>query len=494
MRKEKKNIIVTLCAQLISLLCGLIVPRAVLAAFGSEAYGAATSISQFLAYITLVESGIGGVARAAMYHPLAENNREQMGLVYYQVKRFFQTVAFVFIVYTGILACTYHRLANVQIFDWTSTFALVIIISLSTLAQYFIGSANAVLLQADQRTYIINAFSLAATVLNACVVLLLVHNGAGFIEVKLWSGCVFALKPVCLWLYVRKKYGQLPRCQEKQDVLQQKWTGMGQHLAFFLHSHTDVVILTLFNDLKAVAVYSVYNMIISSIQRITASFGAGMEALFGRLIAQEKYVELNRVFARYERLISIVTAILFATTAILLVPFIRLYTADIYDADYVQPVFAVFLLLSAVVYCLRMPYHAVVIAAGRFKETSKAAYGEAIINIFLSVLLVKILGLVGVAIGTLAATCYRFIYYVVYLSRNVLQRSPRHFVRQIVVNGIIFGAAYTAERMIMRNIVIGSYGKWVFYGVIVTLMISVLAVMVFFLAFKVFQKDSGLKT
>ena len=74
--RAKKNILTSLVSQLVVLVCGIVVPRLMIGEFGSEAYGATTSITQFLAYITLLEGGIGGVARAVLYKPLAQKDME----------------------------------------------------------------------------------------------------------------------------------------------------------------------------------------------------------------------------------------------------------------------------------------------------------------------------------------------------------------------------------------------------------------------------------
>ena len=55
----KKSVITTLLLQIITLICGLIVPRLLLGAYGSEAYGATTSISQFLSHNSQFRKLIG---------------------------------------------------------------------------------------------------------------------------------------------------------------------------------------------------------------------------------------------------------------------------------------------------------------------------------------------------------------------------------------------------------------------------------------------------
>ena len=63
MDESKLNILTQLLNQLITTACGILVPRILIASYGSEAYGISVSIAQFLSYITLLEGGIGGVAR-----------------------------------------------------------------------------------------------------------------------------------------------------------------------------------------------------------------------------------------------------------------------------------------------------------------------------------------------------------------------------------------------------------------------------------------------
>lgn len=90
------NIYVSLLGQAITLICGLIVPRLLLNSFGSEAYGVTASITQLLSYITLFEGGVGGVARAALYKPLAKKDNLTISKVINEIQAFFRVLGFVF--------------------------------------------------------------------------------------------------------------------------------------------------------------------------------------------------------------------------------------------------------------------------------------------------------------------------------------------------------------------------------------------------------------
>lgn len=467
-KRAKVNIVVSLGCQLLTMLCGFIIPQLLLRAFGSEAYGATASIAQFLAYISLLEGGVGGVARAALYKPLAEKDLHAISAVVAEVKKFFRVVAYIFLVYVLVLACSFHALSDIQCMDWLSTFVLVIVISISTFGQYFIGISYSVLLQAAQKSYITNLVSIGTTVVNTLLVIVLVHLDSGLILVKLVSSCVFFLRPVILWYYTRKHYALEKKPEQGGNYLTQKWNGLGQHIAYFLHSNTDIAILTFFGNLNLVAVYAVYNMVISSIQNLTISFVSGMEAFFGDMLAKKEYDLLHRRFGYYETLISTVSVVLFSVTAVLIVPFVRLYTAGITDADYIQPLFGLLLSLAALLYCVRLPYHSMTIAAGHFKQTQAAAYGEALLNVVLSILLVGRLGLVGVAVGTITATAFRFVYYVVYLSRHIFYREIKLFLKRCIVNTVECVCILVLGTAVVSHFAVSTFVVWVLCGVIVT--------------------------
>lgn len=446
------------------MICGLITPRYMLEAFGSEANGAVSSISTFLGYITLLEGGIGGVARAALYRPLAEKDDIKISTVVAEIKRFFRKIGIVFCIYVLFIAFFFKSISHTEALDWATSFFLVIVISISTFAQYFIGISNSILIIASQRQYVSTLINVFGTVTNAALIVLLTSLGYNLITVKLVSSFVFSLKPVALWIYVNKNYNIIPT-QKSENALKDKWTGLGQHIAYFLHSHTDIVVLTIFGNLKAVSVYSVYYMVTSAIQSLTASFSSGMEAVFGDMYARREMNSLNNAFNVYETLVSIIALILFGTTIVLIIPFVSIYTRNINDTNYIEPTFGLLLSIAGLLFCLRSPYHNMIIAAGHFRQTNVASYGEAGINLFLSILLVVKYGLVGVAIGTIVATFFRFVFYVVHLSKNIMLRSINLWIRRMIVNMFIIAIIYLGGKYFLKIYIVNSYFTWFISGI-----------------------------
>ena len=325
------------------------------------------------------------------------------------------------------------------------------------------GLADLTLIVADQRQYVNNCIMIASAIVNAAAVVLLTQLKTQLLWVKLGSSMIFAVRPLLYRLYVKKHY-PLPKAGKTSAVLDQKWTGIGQHIAYFLHMNTDIVLLTLFADVKLVAVYAVYNLVISSIRAIVGSLSSGMEAKFGELIAKGRLDRLRQAFWRYQTLIVSAAVALFSCTGILIVPFVRLYTGGITDADYIQPAFALILLMAEAVNCMMLPCSGLPVAANRFRQTRWGAYGEAAINIILSCVLIHWSPLIGVALGTLTATVFRGVYYMAYSGRHILHIPFSKLLARFAAAAALLGVLAAAGCQLLQGIAIDSYFQWFLWG------------------------------
>lgn len=480
-KKALENIICEFLLELVTVVCGLIVPRLIIGTFGSGINGLSSSISQFLSYIVLLESGVGGVMRAALYKPLAENDINSISGIIKASERFFKKIAFIFLAYLLVLSVIYPFIVQKD-FDYLFTFSLVLIIGISTFFQYYFGISYQILLQADQRQYISSLMRIGTMVVNSVMIILLIKIGASIHIVKLGSSIVFLARPIMLNLYVKKKYSIIKSCEPDNNAIKQKWDGLGHHIAYFVHNNTDIVLLTIFTNVKEVSVYSVYYMIISNISKIVTIFSTGLEAAFGNMIAKAEKETLSRYFYLFEFIVFSLTTILFTSTSLLIMPFISIYTRGVTDVNYNRPLFAYILTAAIAAYCIRIPYHAVVLAAGHFKQTKKGAYLEAAINVIVSIVLVNIIGIEGVAIGTLVAMLYRTIQYAFYLSKNVIQRSSFCFIKKLIIYMVSVLVIILFVNIIQEP-VFRTYYDWLNYAIIVTviaLLITLAAGLIFF--------------
>lgn len=458
-RKAVLNVAFSLLSQLVSVVCGFLVPIALIGSFGSDTYGAIGSITQFLGFIALLESGVGGVTRAALYGPLAKGDIGAVSSVVRATESFFRKVGIAFVPYAVAVAVAFPHItsyAGSRVVAWSLTAA----ISAGILAQYLFGITYSVLLQADQRSYVTSGVQIATTALNAALVVSLVHAGLGVVQVEAASAVVFVLRPILLGAYVRRRYQLDGRAAPDRGAIKERWSGLGHHLAFFLRSNVSVVALSVLAPLSSVAVFNVYNLIAAGLQRLVNSFSSGLEAAFGNMIANGEGDALRTNFRAYELISSTLVVCAFSTGIVSAVPFVEVYTSGVADADYVRPAFSAALLLATAAYCLRLPYNSVTLAAGHYRQTCAGAFAEAAMAVVLTFALVPPMGVLGAALALLAASVFRLVQYAVYSSRHILERPISEFVGRCAYVAVGMGASCALGLAIRPLFEFGGYLEW----------------------------------
>lgn len=475
MRKKKLllNTSTSLIYQVVSVICGLVIPRIFIQYYGSAINGLVSSIAQFLSFITLLELGVGAVVQSALYKPLAEKNASEISKIIVSAEKFFKRIALIFAGYIFLLVVFYPIIVNDQ-FGWTFTAALIVVISISTFVQYYFGITYQMLLNADQRAYIQFSVQTVMLLLNAVATIVLAVLGVDVIILKLITSLIFLLRPIVFTACAKKYYHIDHSIKYDGEPIKQKWNGLAQHLASVVLNSTDIVIITLFSTLENVSIYYVYHAVVNGVKTLVTTVTNSVQATIGDMIAKNEHETLDSFFTFFEWLVHTLVTLLFTCTGLLILPFVKVYTANISDVNYYLPAFAILITIAQASYCLRLPYNIAVLAAGHYKQTQSSAIIEALINIVLSIVLVIKFGLVGVAIGTLAAMSYRTVYFAFYLRKNILKRSLKHFFQHIVVDAVCVCLSIVSTYWITMAKV--TYSSWI----VLAIKISVVCFVIIF--------------
>ena len=484
MNRRKKlylNTITSLLNQIIALVCGFILPRYILSYFGSEVNGLVTSMTRFLSVITFLELGIGPVIQSNLYKPLADNDIDMISKIVVSAERFYRKIAYIFLVYIAVLLVVFPGI-NTD-YDFWFTASLLLIISISTFAQYYFGITYQVFLNADQKIYVHTTVQIITTILNTIICVVLMKLGSGIHVVKLVSTIVFVARPLYQNIYVRKHYNINHKIVYTEEPIKQKWNGFAQHLAAVVCGEIDVVLLTFFSTYQSVSIYSIYLLVVSGINKMVMTAVSGLESFWGNMLAKKEYALLSKTFESVEALIHAGVTFLFVSTAILIAPFVSVYTKGIEDASaYYLPLFGVLLTFAYGVQCLRIPYFRIIKAAGHYKETQNGAFISMFLNIIVSVVLVFKFQLLGVAIGTLAAMLYHTVFFAWYLRKNIINRPFYHFVKHMIVDIVSGVLGFIATSWLtMSNV---TYGSWILFAVIVAAIVGVITLMLNLLVYR----------
>ena len=437
MAKHKKapvgllNTVSSLFLQIITIIGGFIIPRLILSHFGSETNGLVSSLNQFLNYVSLLEGGLNGVIMSYLYKPLASRDYKKVSGVVVASTRFFRRISYIFIGYAVILAFIYPILSHSS-FSYGFVASLTMILGIKLFSQYCFSLSYKNLLLASKHGYIINFSQIILITLDVISAIVVVNFFPSIHALKFISALIYILQPIIYGYYVKKHFKLDQNVNPDSGLITSRWDGLSINIAYFIHSNTDVTLLTIFTRLETVSVYGVYALVIAGLRNLVMSIESGIGPSLGNLYAIGDQKELNRKFDLFEYVIFLATFSLFTIGGLLITPFVMIYTHNVIDADYFQPLFGALFLLGEAIYVLRSPYVRLAYSAGKFKDMRKEAYIEAGINIVISIILVQSLGLVGVAIGTLVAMTYRTLFQIWYLRKHLLNRPFLKFLKRFM--------------------------------------------------------------
>ena len=474
------NSIAPLIYQVTTIICGFILPRLILGHFGTEVNGLVNSITQFLAAIAFLELGVGAVVQSSLYKPLADKNNITVSKVITSADKFFRRLGYILAIYVVVMILYYPYLVK-QSFSFTFTSTLIVAISIRSFAQYFFGIVNRLLLLADQKAYIQYIAQTVAVIANTVGCYILIAFDCSVQVVYGLTSLIFFLQPLAIHLYIKRSYALDRHIYYDVEPIKQKWNGIAQHIAAVILSSSDSIVLTTFSTLVNVSIYTVYYLPMSGARLMIMSMISGIQALIGNLWAKQDLAELRKVFAWTEWSIHTGTTLIFTLTAILIVPFVQVYTHGVNDANYMQPLFGVLLVAANSGHCLRLPYNIMILAAGHYKQTQHNYIIAAVMNIAISIVCVKQFGLIGVALGTLAAMAYQTVWMAWYNSKNFIQWPMKNFFKQIGVDAVsavgifVVGSYFSlsavgyvswmilAMKVTACGIIVGAIVNYVFY-------------------------------
>ena len=458
------NVISSLLLQFVSFISYFIIPKIILSYFGSSVNGLVSSLNQFLNFITLVEGGVTGVIIANLYKPLIEKNFEKISSILATANKFYRKIGLIFIAYSIILGLVYKFIFNVQ-FNLFYIFTLTMILSINFFVQYLFAVTNKALLTADKKMYIINFSQIVMIILNIIFSIISIKIYPSIHLLKFISGLLYILQPVVFGIYIKKNYNITKKVKIDNSLIKQRWDSFSINVAAFIHSSTDIVILTIFTNMITVSIYSVYSLVTNGIKQIITSISSAIVPVVGQSYAKKDDKDFIIKFNVYEYIIFFITFFIFSIALLLITPFVQLYTANISDANYYQPIFGVLIIVSEMLYIIKFPHLNLAYSANKFKEITKAAYIEAFLNAIISIILVSEFGLLGVTIGTIVAMTYRMVFQVKFTNKLVPQLKTKYFYKKMFIFTLGSFIAIIISRTLfgLSNVTLL---KWIIYGII----------------------------
>lgn len=461
------NSISAVALQFVNIIVNLILPRVMITVYGSNVNGLVTSIRQFISYFNLVEAGLAGAAVYALYKPLAEKDRDDINGILSASNRFYNISGSIFSGLVVLTAFIYPMLTSGQGIDPFTIAALVLIIGASGALEFFAVGKYKVLYTADQKSYVISLINAAAVAMNAVIILVLASLRLNIVIVQLAAMTSFFARSALYIIYGRLKYGDLDfSAPPKNEALDKRWDALVLQVLGAASTATPVVVTSLFVSLSEASVFVTYNMVFTSVLALLTTFSNGLSAIFGDMLARNELPTLQKAYQQYEYLYYALVAWGYSVAAVMIMPFMRVYTAGFTDAEYIRPAVAAMFVAVGIITNIKNPQGMLVISAGLYRETRLQSLIQALIIVGAAVLLAPRFGIMGVLAAALLSNLYRDIDLFFYIPKTVTKLSPVMTIRRVLRLVVLFFITVLPVEFFV-DINVGSYVQWALYAVAV---------------------------
>ena len=310
-RKALNNTVAAFLSELVSIVCGLILPRLILTAFGSDYNGITSSVARFISLISVFNVGISTAARSMFYEPLAKGDRQEISRVVAITERSTRKIACALVAFATVLALSYSAVVD-DTFDFSFTSSLILIMAVDAFSQYYIALPYEILLYADQKHGTVSFVNAGKTVLCTLCAIAIIGSGGTIHIVKFASVAVSMGASFFLRNAARKKYGIIKMPVGKNEILVGRRYSIGQGISDYVNSNVDVVVLSIFSGLRQVSVYSVYSMVITATSNIIVNVISSFGAAFGNMNAKKEYDLMRDNMRLYELIVFSMASVIFS--------------------------------------------------------------------------------------------------------------------------------------------------------------------------------------
>jgi len=237
----------------------------------------------------------------------------------------------------------------------------------------------------------------------------------------------------------KKKYAQIDfKAEPDNAALEQKNSFVVHEVSSAIFSSTDVILLSIFCDLKIASIYAIYNLVFSAVNQLIYQVHNGCFYILGQSYNKDKN-KYPYVHDLYDTLYIAMVFAVISVTYLLINPFVALYTSGVSNIDYVDSFLPILFALIQLLSCCRITASNLVKISGHAKNTVGRSILESALHIIASVILVQFLGIYGVLLGTILALLYRTNDFIIYSNRRILKRSPIRQYFVLVVFFVVFG-------------------------------------------------------
>lgn len=457
MHRSVMNIKVGMLFYVLSLVLAFFSRKVFLDCLGTEFIGLTGMLMNIMSFLSVAELGIGTSIVFFLYKPLQEDNHEQINIIMSMLAFLYRCIGF-FMLGCGAIISVFFPWWFGNLGTGLPLVYFAFFSFLTSSAAGYIFNYKQLLVGANQKQYLVNAYFQSIAIVQSLVQILLAYF---YRNLWLWVavGLVFTVIGIIVfnlrirklypWLRIDLKEGRL-NLKKYPEVLRKTRQIFVQKIKDFILYRSDEILVGTFVSVVQVAFYGNYTIITSKLNFLVNILSDGMNAGVGNLVAEGNDQNTMKVFWELTAIRFLITGIVVFGLLLFLQPFVVCWFGPQYR---LSNLIVYLLIFNIFIFLTRGVVEIYISAHGLFSDVW-VAWTEVVLNISLTVCLAPFYGIVGILLAKIISVFFIALFWKPYfLFSRGLHRSVGVYWRGMVLYYSIF-AVFTLVTILISLFIV----------------------------------------
>lgn len=428
--------------QMLNSVLRLVCRTAFIYTLGKEYLGISSLYANILTILSVSELGFSTAITYSLYKPLADQDLQKVGALMNFFKKAYRAIGLV-ILGLGLALMPFLPKLMSGTTDVVNIYVYYLLYLGQTVVSYLFFAYKGTLLMADQKRYLSDVVTYCVQIAMNALQICLLFLTRSFFLYTVTALLSAAVQNIAISLVVDKKYPYLKKCKatlskaDRKNVFGQVYALSLYRISTTVSNATDNLIISSYFSVLMVGLHDNYSMIIQVIQRLLQGFFRGFTASLGNYYATETKEHNAFIFRCLNMLNSGIIVFCSVSFLTLLQPFVSLWIGEDYLLTYGV---VVAIVMNFATNYMQSALQAYKDASGLFVRGKYRAVAAAVLNLGISILLVKLIGLAGVFWGSVISRLVTIWWYDAWILHRVgFECSPvRYYIGCVADFVLIF--------------------------------------------------------
>lgn len=443
---------------------GLIKTKIMLKYLGDDSVGLYQLFSQIYTYLSLIDGGLAAGITYFLYKPVSEHNYTKINAVLSAAKKYFNKIGVLILGFSVVVSFFIMFFIKETSFSQLYIQLCFILYVMASVNSYFVA-ARFTLYEANQELYVSSSVNYGLTIAKSILEIILSMLGLGLIWLILSFLVLTLLRNLTLVLLSKKRFPKL-----NVNSLEKDYEFKGEVKNLFVQKignvvfeNIDVILISKFLGSVSVVMYTAYFQLENMIRLIVKRISAATLPSVGNLLITEK-AKANKIFNELNSMLFYIANIICIPLVIVISYFVKLW----YGSKYVVSDFScICFILVLYINIIVMVLEVFIKADGKFALMKRATIYQSVVNLVLSIVLIKPFGISGVLFATIFSfVTGNFIFYPRIIYREILQEKISRYYKEVIKFALCTVLCYLLMLIFSKELLFNSLLSWLISSII----------------------------